>query len=253
MESDVGVCYCACVVISRSEFRQLAKQYGVWNAPKTCNIRFSRSDFDNAQIEKNNGNIVESITLNLSRSDFSYSAQALHQQEESFETMDVFSISDSYSSLEFEIKSKSDIDCTKPEAESTERYQFRSRKRAIENAVCSQPKRIRAVVRANTKVPKLVIASKDILSEGVVVLAKMRTYAAWPARIKTFRKTCVNVEFFGEETNGNVPYSDIGLFQHNHQLIIFNLQKKIKGYRKSVQCAEGTMEIPTHLSILNNV
>lgn len=214
MECDVG----ARVIISRLEFKQLAIQYGVWNE-KTCNIRITHSDFESAKITKRGDNIFESITLNLSRKDFSYSG-----------------------------KSKSVL-----KSESIERYNFR--KRALENTVCPKPKRSRnrSVVRTDAKVPKLITASRDILVEGDVVLAKMRTYAAWPAVIKSFRKTCVNVEFFGDGTTGNVQYGDIGLLHCNRQLIIFNLQKKINGYRKSVSCAEGTLQIPAHLSVLNNV
>lgn len=214
MESAVGVRNSVCVLISRLEFQQLAIKYGVWNAHKTCNIQISRSNYSNAKVTRCGENIVKTITLNLSRSDFLYCSQ---------------------------------------QNESSERYGFRARKRALENAVCPQPKRNRAIVGTNTKVPKLVVASKNTLTEGVVVIAKMRTYAAWPARIMSFRKTCANVEFFGEGTTGNVRYIDIGLFQDNNLLIAFNLQKKINGYHKSVQCAEGALKIPKHLSLLNNI
>lgn len=218
MASNVGVHNSVRVIISRLEFE--------------CNVGVSRSDFYNAKVTRRGGKIIESITLNLSRSDFS--------------------VSSTLSKPLFEIK-ESQKECTEPQTEPTERYHFRSRKRALENAVCPQSKKSRAVVRTDTKVPKLVIASKNVLTEGVVVLAKMRTYAAWPAIIKQFRKTCVNVEFFGEGTTGNIRYTDIGLFEDNHQLITFNLKKKINGYCKSVQCAEGALNIPTHLSVSNIV
>lgn len=89
--------------------------------------------------------------------------------------------------------------------------------------------------------------------EGQVILAKMRTYAAWPAWIKAFGKSYVNVHFFGDETTGNVSFENVGMFRENQNLIQFNLQKKINGYAKAVRCAEAVCSVPEHLSIYNKI
>lgn len=91
------------------------------------------------------------------------------------------------------------------------------------------------------------------MREGSIVLAKMRSYAAWPAVMESFKKTVVSVRFFGDDTRGNVSYNDIGLFEENHILIRTNLQKKIVGYFKSVSSAEGVLKIPTEASIFNTL
>lgn len=131
---------------------------------------------------------------------------------------------------------------------------YNLRKRIAEDKIAPPSKRSRAVVAARgAKVPKLLSAPKTVLREGLVVIAKMRTYAAWPALIKSFKKSCVNVHFFGDNTSGNVPLENIGLFENNHELIELNLKKNIKGYAKAVRSAEGTLNIPSSLSILNKI
>lgn len=129
---------------------------------------------------------------------------------------------------------------------------LRKRELIVEDKVLPPPKRL-IVARKNIITPKLSNALKSELVEGLVVLAKMRTYAAWPARIESFKKTCVNVHFFGDDTSGNVPYENIGLFGANHELIKHNLTKTIKGYIKAVRCAEIALSVPSNLSILNTI
>lgn len=99
--------------------------------------------------------------------------------------------------------------------------------------------------------PKFVAAPKSTLVEGLVVIAKMRTYAAWPASIKSFRKTCVEVHFFGDDTSGTVPYDCIGLVGDNSEIIKQNLNKKITAYAKAVHCMEIVMNVPSSHSIFN--
>lgn len=134
-------------------------------------------------------------------------------------------------------------------------YNLRGNKRprCLENLTTAPPakKPCKVIARSNVPKPKLITARKDILIEGLIVLAKMNTYPAWPALIKTFRKTVVTVQFFGENSTGNVKYDQIGLFAENHALIRANLKKTINGYSKAVSCAEGALQIPHALSILN--
>lgn len=123
-----------------------------------------------------------------------------------------------------------------------------------EPALSPPPKRARNNgIVACMKMCKLMPASKEELVEGMVVIAKMRSYAAWPAMIQNFRKTCINVRFFGDDTTGNVPYDSIGLFHANTMIIKQNLTKKIAGYYKAVSMAEGTLKVPSSLSILNSI
>lgn len=130
-------------------------------------------------------------------------------------------------------------------------YNVRNRKRVSEGSSCPPPaKRSRALVVRKEPTPKLIQASKDVLAEGTIVLAKMRSFAAWPARILSFGKTYVNVHFFGDDSTGHVPYDKIGLFEDNHQLLKCNLEKKINGYTRAVAFVEQVLGIPKHLSIL---
>lgn len=86
-----------------------------------------------------------------------------------------------------------------------------------------------------------------------MVLAKMKTYSAWPASIRSFGKTYIDVYFYGDRTTGHVGYDNVGLFQCNTELIKFNLKKNIKGYRRAVVCAERVLKIPQHLSIVDTM
>lgn len=112
--------------------------------------------------------------------------------------------------------------------------------------------RILTVAQRNP-IPKLIPVSREYLLEGRVVLAKMKSFAAWPATIQSFRKTCVAVHFFGDNTSGTVPYNCVGLFEENHQLITFNLRKQIRGYEKAVRSAEALLKIPSKYSIFNTL
>lgn len=133
-------------------------------------------------------------------------------------------------------------------------YNLRCRKRAAEVPVESirpPAKRQCALVRRMQSKPKLIVAPKEELRKGEVVLAQMRTYATWPARVLLLGKTFVNVYFYGDETTGNVPYEKVGYFVNNHELLKFNLKKTIDRYQKAVLSAERVMQIPNHLSIIN--
>lgn len=132
-------------------------------------------------------------------------------------------------------------------------YNFRKRSR-IQDTVYPPSKKSRGTVACpNTyiRMSKLIPAPKNILVEGLVVIAKMTSYSAWPSRILSFRKSCVNVHFFGDDTTGTVKYENIGLFGDNSELIKQNVKKNLKNYYKAVRCAEGALNVPRELSILN--
>lgn len=123
--------------------------------------------------------------------------------------------------------------------------------KSIERSRSTPTERSRALMVRKEPAPKLIKASKELLAERTMVLAQMRTFAAWPAHILSFGKTYVDVYFYGDGTTGHVPYENVGLFQNNHRLIRFNLSKKINGYERAVVCAERVLKVPHHLSIVN--
>lgn len=136
--------------------------------------------------------------------------------------------------------------------ENTEKkYNLRERKQEI-NLVKPAAKRVCLDLVKRIKTPNLITVPQTDLVQGLVVLAKMKKYPAWPAIIMSLRKTCANVQYFGENSTGTVPYHSIGLFQNNHELIIHNLTNKtLRGYDKSVREAEVSLGIPLELSIVN--
>lgn len=182
------------VKVSHSEFYKLALKYGAMSEMHTCTLKIGRSDIESARMKSKSNGMEATLTIALSRSDFST------------------------------ISSKQKIETTHQKLLSVH-YVLRKRKLALEKIVPPAKKARTEIVRRIPS-PKLVVASSDELLEGLVVIAKMKSYAAWPARIKSFRKTCVTVQFFGDETSGNVPYNNIGLIEANHQLIKWNLKKK---------------------------
>lgn len=211
------------VKLSRSEFFRFALKYNVSCEVRQCNLKISHLDFDENQGKSKMNGINATKSITLTRSDF---------VKQSIEQKKVAAISKS--------KQPNPVDC----------YQLRKRK-SIHQNVAPSTKRPRLDVVRKVPAPKFVSAQQNVLTNDLVVIAKMRTFAAWPGRITMLRKTCVTVQFFGDETTGNVSYSQIGLFKDNHKLVQSNLMKKINGYRKAIKSMEMVLGIPDHLSLLN--
>lgn len=206
------------VKLSRSEFHEAALKYGVLETKSSRNFM------------KYN----DTTSISVSRSDF---------HGETDVTVPTTSASSASVNTAEQKSSKGKSDG----------YSFRNRKRALENPICTPAKRCRTLAKRNHMKPKLIVANKGVLKEGIIVLAQMRTYAAWPAKINSFGKTYINVQFFGDDTTGNVPFGNVGIFNENFQLLKFNVQKKIRGYMKAVRCAELVLNIPDHLSVMNRI
>lgn len=138
--------------------------------------------------------------------------------------------------------------------EETNRYELRKRKRnkTHENVGLSSKRSRNEIVRREVT-PKLIKVDRNLIEIGLVILAKMRTYAAWPSAVVSLKKNYISVKFFGDDTIGNVPYDAVGIFSENHELIRSNLRKKINGYIKAVKFAEGTLNITPHLSIVETI
>lgn len=232
-----------CVNLSRSEFYKFAKQYKVFDEVCCLKIRIVRSDFDYVQADPKLNETLLTTTIKLVSSDFGINGTR-------------FTKSITLMPSDFAQHSPKQVIALAPVSEQAnlyDGYNFRKRKMVEREDKKANPpaKRARTEIIRMNSVTKLITAPKDMLKEGLVVIAKMRSFAAWPARIVSFRKTVVTVNFFGDETIGNVPYKDIGLFETNRQLIKGNLVKKIDGYAKAVQTMEMVLKIPNCLSILN--
>lgn len=205
------------VNLSRSEFNRLALKYNALSNVHTCNIKITRVDFKHTT--------TKSITL--TRSDFSKRKHVVSTP------------------------STKCADTTKLDQTNTlNGYNMRKRKCTSENIAPPAKKSRNEIVR-KISTSKMITAEKTDLIEGLVVIAKMRTYAAWPACILSLQKTCVTVHFFGDNTRGNVSYNNVGLMMVNDELLKCNLKKKITGYSKAVREMEISMGISFDLSILN--
>lgn len=219
--SDLRDCRNVSVMLSPKEFQQAASKYD----STTCNIRISSNNFN--QI---NGEMVAFISI--SRSDFQGDKTVILPLNASATNIEIQEYSD----------------------DQKNRYTFRSRKRKQVFSSCPPAKRSRdsrALVVQNVVKPKLIVAKKEELREGLLVLAKMKTYSEWPARILAFGKTYVDVYFFGDESTGHVPYENVGILNENHHVIRDNLQKSIRGYVQAVTHFERVLKIPTNFSLLN--
>lgn len=123
-------------------------------------------------------------------------------------------------------------------------------KRKSTEMLRSAPKKAHTELVQQISKPKFVPAVKQDLKEGLIVLAWMRTYSAWPAKIIKLKKTTAHVYFYGDRTNGNVNLEKIGMIGENADLIRFNVKKSILNYRKAVAEVETLKKVPSHLSML---
>lgn len=141
-------------------------------------------------------------------------------------------------------------------AEVATRYNLRESKRTNEESPLHPPpaKRVKTLTVARVEpIPKFMPTSRDSLILGQIVLAKMKSYAAWPAYITELRPSCVGIRFFGEDTHGTVPYKGIGSFEENCQLMLFHLKRNVRGYEKAMRTVEISMAVPSKDSIFNKI
>lgn len=91
------------------------------------------------------------------------------------------------------------------------------------------------------------------LKVGQVVLARMRTYRPWPAKIlNDEKKTVFWVRFYGKETEGSVPKIECVLFQDALECVQEYLKIPVDDYGRAVREAEINLGIPYHASLLRN-
>lgn len=84
-----------------------------------------------------------------------------------------------------------------------------------------------------------------------LVMAKMRTYCAWPAQVIDVKGKRTEVYFFGTAQKGTVNTANVKLFIESHQKIRRLLPRLNPQFIKAIREVETILEIPEENSILN--
>lgn len=94
-------------------------------------------------------------------------------------------------------------------------------------------------------------ASGRSIDVGNLVMAKMATYSAWPARIDGFTKNKkrAQVFFFGTNNVGSVNTNEIVCFSECYSVIRLLLLRKIGPFHKGIVEIEAIQGIPSELSL----
>lgn len=90
---------------------------------------------------------------------------------------------------------------------------------------------------------------------GELVMAKMKTYSAWPATIENIAKNGkrANVHFFGSNDKGAVDVSEVVPFDQCHDIIRLLLLRKINTFHKAVREIELILNISPEMSFFKEV
>lgn len=86
-----------------------------------------------------------------------------------------------------------------------------------------------------------------------IVLAKMRTYSPWPAKLISFTDKKAKVYFFGTNNHGDVPLGDVVSFADSSELVLQLASMKIKYFKRAVREAEVFRGVPIEYSMLNGI
>lgn len=90
------------------------------------------------------------------------------------------------------------------------------------------------------------------LQTNDLVMAKMRGYCSWPARIIKMKGKRTDVFFFGTNQTGTVNTNQVTMFDDSHREIRQLLLRNKLEFKKAVKEVEIILNIPDHLSLLNN-
>lgn len=132
----------------------------------------------------------------------------------------------------------------------------RLRVKRVAESVPSKPKgrvekKAKKLVSAR---PKNKIKPCESVSDGQIVLCKMRGYSEWPAIVTGISGNVIAVEFFGDHTIQNTTIKNIFPIENAAELMLSHLKThKTPLYSKSVQEAEKALGIPQELSILRRI
>lgn len=90
------------------------------------------------------------------------------------------------------------------------------------------------------------------LVAGQIVVSKMRSYAPWPAQIRTFSKNFKRAEvfFFGTDNTGMVDVQQSVDIASAREVMRLLLLRQIPLYAKAVREAERVCGVPDELSLL---
>lgn len=144
----------------------------------------------------------------------------------------------------------------------TKKYNFRQRPEPPPTAANYEKKERKrntknSLVRINTPCPNKLWenlkASRSTIKTNSIVLAKMRTYSPWPAKLVAFKQSTALVYFFGSGNHGEVSTDELVNFEDCLLLIKVLALKKLKNYHKGIREAEVHLRIPSCHSILNAV
>lgn len=93
------------------------------------------------------------------------------------------------------------------------------------------------------------------ISVGDLVMARMKTYSAWPARVDGFSKNGkrANVHFFGSNNSGAVEISEIVPFCQCRNVIKLLLLRKLSIFHKGIREIETLMGICSEMSLLKEI
>lgn len=96
-------------------------------------------------------------------------------------------------------------------------------------------------------------SQKNTLKEGQYVMAKMKSFSTWPAKITGFTKNLNKaiVYFFGTHNSGSVEVKEITLFQESTEVIRLQLLRHSEFFAKGIREVETDLGIPLELSVTN--
>lgn len=84
-----------------------------------------------------------------------------------------------------------------------------------------------------------------------VVMAKMRCYCPWPARVDNFNGNRVDIYFFGTYQTGTVNIKDIKLYSESRSQIRQLIVRRNPLFHRAVLEVEALMNIPMEYSVFN--
>lgn len=102
---------------------------------------------------------------------------------------------------------------------------------------------------------KIFLDSKRSVQVNDIIMAKMKTYSAWPGRLSSFTKNNkrASVHFFGTNNIGSVDVIEIVPFELCHDVIKLLLLRKMGQFHKAVLETEAILKVPDNLSLLKEV
>lgn len=88
-----------------------------------------------------------------------------------------------------------------------------------------------------------------------IVMAKMKSYSAWPGQILTLatNKKRASIHFFGTNNRGSVDVKEIVPFEYSHDAIKLLLLRKTGPFHKGVLEIETILGVPPNLSLLKEI